>query len=173
MEKQESVGQGRCSQFALQETGTEAGATGFRRTSPNSVGPRSLPASSTRELGTTGSTTQRFHCGETQAHVVSGPVPCGIAQLGTQCLAHLVYEGAALSGGEHRAETLGDRPQPARDVPGQRRRPRDERDVTNHEAARFQAAAVVFGGREVPRGGGGAVDAAPSQSGPPCSLDPL
>src|SRR6185369_14100006 len=65
--------------------------------------------------------------------------------------------------GNRRGEALRERLEPRYEITGQRRRAWNQRDRANHEAARFEARAIVVDRREIPRIATCRVDAARGQ----------
>src|SRR4051812_36440530 len=110
-------------------------------------------------------------CREAEAHVVSGPLSRGIAELRAESFPDFGEEVTAIHSGQSRCEALPEGLKPRSDVARKRGRTVDERDVSWFEAAARKALGIIFHRWEIPRVGSFAIDATTIERRNQCVLD--
>src|SRR5271170_1727291 len=93
----------------------------------------------------------REMCRETQAHIVSGPIPLRVTQMRPDALTHALKIRPPILCRQHCGEATDKSGEPMRNVPRQGGGPWDERNVAYLESSGRKPRAVIFDRWEVPR----------------------
>ncbi len=89
--------------------------------------------------------------GESQSNVVDRPDALGVAQVGSQQVADLLFDRTALGVSQSKQERIAECIEPVGKRTGKRGWSRYQSDAIDREAARLNACAIVLGGRKKPR----------------------
>ena len=92
-----------------------------------------------------------------QPYVVSRPLSRRVAQVWFDAFTHTLEIVRAIPFGQHRGEAATEGREPSHQIPGQRRGPRDQRDIAHVKASGGKSPTVVLDRRKVPGVGGLAI----------------